>query len=447
MNKEILKEVIKEFQEGELPEVVEREIDVPLSSSKIISIVGPRRSGKTYFLFVIIKRLFSQGISKDKIIYLSFDDPRLLPCDAKGMELILEAYRELFPEHMKKTSYLFLDEIQNVKDWELGLRRIHDTRKFRIFVTGSSSKLLSKEIATQLRGRAISFEILPFSFREFLSARDIKLDKNIIYSTKRFFIKKYLEEYLETGGFPEVVLEEKPDLKLRILKEYVETMFIRDLVERYNIKNQPLLRELIKFHTTNIASIFSVNAFYKWIKQTYPVTKRTLLNYVSYLEDSGLFFLVRKFSYSLKEQAQGVRKCYIVDNGLRNAYGFRFSEDKGRNLENVVFLELCHRKIMSPLMEIFYWQDYRKREVDFVIKEGKEVKELIQACAVIDDLNIRKREIKALLKTSEDLKCNNLSVITLDYEDEEIIHDKRIIFKPLWKWLIEDSQTKKQDIT
>ncbi|MFZ6016386.1 MAG: ATP-binding protein [Nitrospirota bacterium] len=189
-----------------------REVDVPLSSQKIIAIVGPRRSGKTYLLFLVIKRLLSQGLSPEQIIYLNFDDPRLLPCDANGIELILQAYRELYPEHLKKRNYLFLDEIQNVKDWELGVRRIYDTRRFRIFLTGSSSKFLSKEIATQLRGRAISFEILPFSFREILSAKGIRLDKNIAYSTERFSINKYLDEYLKTGGFPEVVLEENPDL-------------------------------------------------------------------------------------------------------------------------------------------------------------------------------------------------------------------------------------------
>jgi len=183
--------------------------------------------------------------------------------------------------------------------------------RIRIFLTGSSSRLLSKEIAPQLRGRAISFEIFPFSFREILSAKGIKLDRNIAYSMERFSITRYLNEYLQMGGFPEVVLEENSNLKTRILKEYLETMFFKDLVERYHVKNQLLLRKLMKFLTTNTASLFSLNAFYRWIKSAYPVTKRTLLNYVTYLEDTGLFFLVRKFSYSLKEQLQTPRKCYL----------------------------------------------------------------------------------------------------------------------------------------
>ena len=443
MDKKIIKEALKEFQEGELPEAVPREIDIPLSSQKIIAIIGPRRSGKTYLLFLLIKKLLSENISAERIIYFNFDDPRLLPCDAKGVEQILEAFRELYPEHRKKINYLFFDEIQNVKDWEIGVRRIYDTRKFRIFLTGSSSKLLSKEIATQLRGRAISFEVLPFSFREILSAKEIKLDRNIAYSMERFSITKCLNEYLQVGGFPEVVLEKSSDLKTRILKEYLETMFFKDLVERYHVKNQLLLRELMKFLTTNTASLFSLNAFYRWVKSTYPVTKRTLLNYVAYLEDTGLFFLLRKFSYSLKEQTQTPRKGYLVDIGLRSAYGFKFSEDEGKNVENAVFIELQRRKTKNPLMELFYWQDYKKREVDFVIKQGKTISQLIQVCARIDDFRIKERETGALVKASEQLKCNHLSVITFDYEKEEKISGKKVAFKPICKWLLESEPSKK----
>jgi len=350
-----------------------------------------------------------------------------------GLELILQSYRELYPELARKTNYIFLDEIQNVKDWEIGVRRIHDTGRFRVFITGSSSKLLSKEIATQMRGRAISFEILPFSFKELLSARNIEIQKNIFYSTRRWVIKKYIDEYLINGGFPEVILEENQMLKIKILKEYAETIFLRDLVERYRIKSQHLLRELIKFLATNTGSIFSINSFYRWIKNTYPATKRTLLNYLSYLEDSNLFFFLRKFSFSLKEQT--IRKCYIVDNGLRTAYGFRFSEDRGRYLENGVFLEIYRKKVKNPLLEIFYWQDYKKREVDFVLKEGKDIKALIQVCVSIDDFRTKEREMMNLWRASEELRTDNLIVITFDSEGEEKINNKKIKLIPLWKWL------------
>jgi len=436
MNKEMIKRVIKESQEFRFPKIVPRELEIPLSSQKIISITGPRRSGKTYLLFLLMDKLISQAISPERIVYINFDDPRLLPFNARDIETILEGYRELYPEHRNEINFIFFDEIQNVKDWEIGIRRIHDIRGFNIFLTGSSSKLLSKEIATHLRGRAINFEILPFSFREILLAKGIKLDRNIIYSQERFTISKHLDDYLEIGGFPEIVLERNPDIKVRTLKEYLETMFFKDLVERYNIKNQPLVRELMRYLVTNTASLFSLNAFYKWIKQTYPVTKRTLINYVASLEDIGLFFLVRKFSYSFKEQVQTPRKCYTVDNGVRNVYGFKFSEDKGKILENTVFLELKHRQAKKPLMEIFYWQDYKKREIDFVVMHGKNIKTLIQVCADVEDFRTKEREIASLVKVGKELKCKELLVITFDYEKEEIIDKRKVVFKPLWRWLV-----------
>lgn len=436
MDKETIKQVIKESQEFKFPKIFPRETEIPLSSKKIIAVTGPRRSGKTYLLFLAVKKLLSRNKSPECILYVNFDDPRVLPANANDIENFLESYWELYPDHRNKVNYIFFDEIQNVQNWEIAIRRIYDTKKFHIFLTGSSSKLLSKEISTHLRGRAINFEVLPFSFKEILSVKGIELEKNIIYSQKRFSIRKHLKDYLEIGGFPEIVLEKNSTLKIRILKEYMETMFFRDLVERYRIKNQSLIRELIKYLTTNIASLFSLNAFYKWIKQSYPVTKRTLINYIAFLEDIGLFFLIRKFSYSLKEQVQTPRKCYIVDNGFRHAYGFRFSEDKGKVLENVVFLELRHRQIKNPLMSIFYWQDYKKREVDFVIMEGKNITTLIQVCANTDDFKTKGRELKSLVKAGNELKCRDLLVITLDYDKKEIIEGKNIIFKPLWKWLI-----------
>jgi predicted AAA+ superfamily ATPase len=436
MNKEILKQVIKESQEFKFPEIIPRELQIPLKSQKIVAITGSRRSGKTFLIYSLIKKLASQGVSPERIIYINFDDPRLLPSDAQTLESILESYCELYPEYRKKKNFIFLDEIQNVENWEIGIRRIYDTRNFYLFLTGSSSKLLSQEISTRLRGRAINFEVLPFSFKEILSAKEIPLYKNIFYSQERFAVIKQLEAYLEMGGFPEVVLEESKDLKIRTLQEYLETMFFRDLIERFKVKNQPVIRELIKYLSMNTASLFSLNAFFKWIKQSYPITKRTLINYVSALEDIGLFFLVKKFSFSLKEQSLTPRKSYIVDNGFRTAYGFRFSEDKGKILENTVFLELRHRQAKNPLMQIYYWQDYKKREVDFVVMHGGKTETLIQVCSDIHDFKAKEREITSLIKASQELKCKNLLVLNPDQEKEEKLDKKKIIIKPLWKWLI-----------
>ena len=318
----------------------------------------------------------------------------------------------------------------------MGVRRIHDTKIFKIFLTGSSSKLLSKEIATQLRGRAINYEISPFSFKEFLRAKNIELNERIVYSEERFKIINYLEEFIQFGGFPEVVLEEDDNVKLRILKEYIDTMFFKDLVERFKIRNTLILRELTKFLITNISSYFSINSFYKWIKSVSPVTRRTIINYVSYLEESGIFHFVKKYSFSLKEQTLSLKKVYIVDLGLRRVYGFKFSQDRGRSLENIVFLELLKKKLKNPIFEVYYYKDRRNHEVDFVLTEGDSVKYLIQSCLSLTDEKTRKRELTSLINASEELKCNNLFIVTLDHEEEIEISGKRIVVKPLWKWLI-----------
>lgn len=436
MDKQILKSVILEWQDKELPYIVPRKIDVPLNSNKAITITGPRRSGKTYFFYQLIKRIIKLGIQRSSILYINFDDPRLLPANAMTIERILESFKELYPDYKKNVNYIFLDEIQNVKDWEIGVRRIYDTEKFRIYLTGSSSKFLEKEIATQLRGRAINFRMLPFSFTEMLSAKNIKLEKNIVYSPRRFQIIKILNEYLDTGGFPEVVLENNYETKLRILKEYIKTMFFRDLIERYNIKNRVVLRVLMKYLATNVSNIFSVNSFFKWISKSYPISRQTLINYISFLEDSGLFFLVDKYTFSQKSRSWFLRKLYIVDSGLRKMYGFKFTKDAGRIMENAVFLELKRIESKNPLMNIFYYQDYQHHEVDFVIQESEKVKTLLQVSANIEDDKTKRREISSLIKASERVKCNDLEVITLEYENIENIENKKITFVPLWKWLI-----------
>lgn len=237
------------------------------------------------------------------------------------------------------------------------------------------------------------------------------------------------------GGFPEVVLEKDKELKIRILREYIETIFFKDLIERYRIRNQMIVRELIRYLATNVGSIFSLNSFYNWLKTQYPITRRTLINYLDYLEDIGLFAFIRKISYSLKEQAQTLRKCYIIDNGIRYAYGFRFSEDIGKTLENSVFLELKRRKTKNPFLSIFYWRD-AKGEADFVLMENTKVVALIQVCSKVDDFKTKEREISSLLKASEEFNCKDLLTVTLDYEGEENIRGKNIKFLPFWLWAI-----------
>lgn len=431
MKKEILKRLIVEFHESELPELIERSMDVDLETRKIISIIGPRRCGKTYYLYYLIKKLIQQGEDKTRMLYINFEDERILPFSVKEFDLILEAYFELYPENKGKKIYAFFDEIQNVNGWEVAVRRMYDREKIRIFITGSSSKLLSKEIATALRGRTISYELQPFSFLEILRAKGIDVTPNLLYSSKRFHIKKLLNEYMKFGGFPEVVLENDETTKIRILQEYLNTIFFRDLVERYSVRNTILLKEIIRFLTSNISRYFSVSKFYKLAKQNFKVTKRTILNYCSYLEDVRLTLFVKKFG-TLKEQMVNPRKIYCIDVGFKTASGFYTSEDLGRIAENLVFLKLRERQLRDPLVEIYYWK--QKQEVDFIVKRGKKVEEIIQVCWDVEEA--KEREIKGILNAAEFFKIKKGIIITGDFEGEELIEGVKIEYVPLWKWLL-----------
>ncbi|MEO0050578.1 MAG: ATP-binding protein [candidate division WOR-3 bacterium] len=436
MHKDTLKLILNEFQEARFPRIVPRELKVPLDTDKAIAITGVRRCGKTFWLFGLAQQLVQSGVPKRHIGYVSFDDPRLVPADALDLELLREAHFELAPKADDGHRYLLLDEVQRVRNWELGVRRLLDTREFRLFVTGSSSQMLSRDIATTLRGRGLSYELLPFSPREFLAARGIPLDHLTSFSRRRFEVIAALEDYFNFGGFPEVVLEKEPNMRLRILREYLDTMFLRDIVERYRIRNLNAMRTLFRFLMTNIATPFSVNAFSRWLKGTVPVIKRTVINYLNRLEETGLVFLVRKFSHSLKETALRPRKVYVVDPGLRAVHGLTFSQDRGRVLENLVLLELRRQEAVFPLLGIYYWQNGKGQEVDFVITDAGKPKALIQVCADPQAFGVWERELAPLGLAMEKFSLRKSTVITADYEGEEKLPSGLVQFVPFWKWAL-----------
>ncbi len=415
--KELFKYLIKEFQERDLPNFISRDLIIP-KIKKIVTLVGTRRSGKTFYFYQLIKNILDSGIAKERIVYLNFEDDRILPLNFKELDSILEAYFELYPENKKKEVYLFFDELQNIKSWELYVRRIYDTEKVHLFITGSNSKLLAKEIATALRGRTLSFNLFPLSFKEFLNFNKLMLDKDFSYTSERFKVKNYLEKYVNLGGFPEIALE-KNQLEQKILKNYFEVMIYRDIVERFSVRNIHLLKDISKFLLTNISVPFSINAYYNALKENMAVGKETVFEYVSYLEEAGVIFLVPFFSYSLKKQQANPKKVYTIDNGLRNAVCFRFSQDEGKLVENLVFLELKRRE-----KEVYYWKG--KGEVDFVVKDE-------MAINVSYTNDIAEREVNSLLELKNEFK-GRLIIITRDLEKSE----KGIEFIPLWKWLLEE---------
>ena len=379
-----------------------------------IIITGVRRCGKSVLLSQIMDAMH------DGYYYITFDDERLADFDLKDFDKLYEIFIELFG----KNKTFFLDEVQNVNGWERWVRRMYENG-FKFFITGSNARLLSRELATLLTGRHLQISLYPFSFKEFLVFNKIDLKKEDIYLTeKRGIIIKYFNEYLDKGGFPEFLKYNK----IEILQEYFNDIIQKDIVERYKIKEIKQLKELARYIITNTGNLATYNQLKK-ITEIKSV--KTIINYFDYLENAYLVFKVPYFSYSLKKQSVNPFKVFSIDTGLRNSISFKFSSDIGRLYENLAALELKRKN-----KEIYYWKNPLHEEVDFVIKEGFKVRQLIQVCYDINDYETKKREIKALIKASKELKCKNLLVITEEKEGEEIVGKNKVNYIPLWKWLL-----------
>jgi hypothetical protein len=418
-------ELLKDWSEKSLPKIIPREIKIAVDSDlkRSISIIGPRRSGKTYQMFLLAEEL-AKKIGKDRIAYINFERADLDLMTEKDLMLMLEAYYELYPQNKNRTVWLFLDEIQNVSNWERFARTCLD-EGIKVVISGSSSKLLSKEVATSMAGRNISYTLLPFSFKEYLIAKEVKIQEHYS-SSEKARISSLLNEYLISGGYPEAALY--PVERERILKDIFETAILKDVVERNKIRNTTVIKIMVK--TLLTAKEFSTHKFYNQLKsQGIKVSKTTIYTYLGYLEDAFFIFPLRKFSLSYIKSGQTIPKIYFVDNGLLSIHGV---DDKGRLMENLVFVELMRReKIIS------YYQGVLKEEVDFVIRKGKKVEQLIQACYDIDKPETYDREAKALIKASKEFRCKDLLIITKDEEKEQVIKGNKIKIIPLWKWLLE----------
>jgi len=400
---------------------VERELKVPWRRDKIISIIGPRRAGKTYYFYQLINH------NRDNSLYLNFEDTRLYGVDFTGIRDLIRVYVEISG---REPTSIFFDEIQNVHGWEKAVRELLDLQRYNIFVTGSSSKLLGKEIATQLRGRTFSYMLLPFSFREYLKAKNVTVPEPLTMDIAAK-IRAHLRDYLEYGGFPEVIFEETE--KTRILKEYSEMILFRDIIERHNLKNMNLARFLLSFFLQNFSKEFSINRIAKSLGLR-GFGKNTLYSYVDKIQDSVAIFFLNRYSLKVYQRESWPKKAYLCDTGLAKVT--RFSEDIGKLMENAVFLELMRETNERPMLEIYYWRNNQKGEVDFILKEGVRIQELIQVTYARERDEIDKREIKSLLEASEKTGCRNLTAITWDYEDETEVENKTVKFIPLWKWLL-----------
>jgi len=418
--------IIKDFQKRRYRDIVQRDIhyplDIPLDRAVVLS--GPRRSGKTYLMYIGIKELLARKEDENSILYVNFEDSRLVGAASQDLNTLLEVFFEIYPDRNKKT-WVFLDEIQVIPDWERFVRTLVDMENVNVFVTGSSSRLMSKEIATSMRGRSLTYNVYPFSFAEVLKAGKLEYEEYLSSAQMGEIIQK-LEDYVRYGGFPETVrYREEWD---RILSEIVDVTIFRDIVERYDVKNIKMLKLFLNaiFNSKE----FSIHKFYNFLKsQGHKVSKNTLYTYFGYFEDSFIVFPLKRFSYSYKNIESSISKIYLVDNGLLSLQGI---QDYGRLIENIVFIELKRRS----KGDLFYYKSTSGREIDFIIKEGKKVSELIQVCYTLDNFVTKERELKALLQGSEELKCDNLLIITWDYEAVEIVSGKNVRYVSLCKWLL-----------
>ncbi len=427
---------LKEWQEIWIPELRERSIDfgiLPEKVRKITVLTGLRRAGKTYLMFQLMKRL-SASIPRERIFYVNFEDERI----ERKTENLTKLIPALFSLYGGEREYfLFLDEIQVMPEWSRWLRRVYDGyRNITFFVTGSSSKLSSAEIPTELRGRELSHQVFPLDLREFLAFKNIELEKGFDHSERKLSaIKKALSEFMEYGGFPEVVLEDSAIRKRRLVQEYFSALIGRDILERHNVKNARLLHDFLRLLLGT--RYFSVNKAANVLRsQGMTAGKETLLKYISYIEGSYFCFLVPIFSRKIKEQMRYPKKVYFSDNAFLTNLSLRFSKDAGRLLENAVAVELARRRAKNPMLDFYYWKDRAGREVDFVLKDGLEIMQLVQVCHDPADVETKAREVKAMLKAGDELKCKNMLVITDDYEREETHENAKISFIPLWKWLL-----------
>ncbi len=415
MNRIELKEIILEQNKAKVSENFIRrdvfdKVEDYAKNSFIIIINGIRRSGKSTLLSQIRERYDGY--------YLNFDDGRFVKFALEDFQIMYETFIELYG----KKDFFYFDEIQNIKGWERFVRRLHDEKK-KVFVTGSNASMLSRELGTHLTGRHLDITLFPFSFNEFLLLKNFKTEKDSIYLIeKKSDIKRLFEDYFIKGGFAEYLKTENKEY----LKILYDNILYRDIITRYNLSNESALKGLVYFISSNVAKEISFNSIKKLLNLG---SSTTVKDYFDYLENSFLTFIIPKFDYSLKKQIYANKKVYLIDNALAINLGFRISEDLGRLLENLAFIELKRRK-----KEIFYFQG--KNECDFVIREGIKIVEAIQVCYDFNDEN-KERETNGLLEALHKFKLKKGLILTYDQEDEMEIENKKIIFLPVWKWLLE----------
>lgn len=342
MNKDKIKYLLQDIENTPIPDGFPREIELPMNSRKVVILLGLRRVGKTYLLYSTMRRLMASGISRGQLLYLNFEDDRLAPITAGDLDTVFKCHKELHPELSGLPIYFFFDEVQAVPGWEKFVRRLHDTERGDIFITGSSSALMVRDVATSMRGRSIQYEVFPLSFKEFLSFRGAR--RQPYSSDSDTQMRRLFEEFIEIGGLPEVVLAIE-EIRSRILKDYCDLIFYRDLVDRYRLSNEVLLKELLGQVLGHPASLLNNSKVERDLKSRGLVFgKDTLHRYLSVMEESYIFFSLPVAARSLRKRSVNPRKIHPVDWSLGYWMYPRRMIDRGHRLETMIYLHIRRQR-------------------------------------------------------------------------------------------------------
>lgn len=429
--KDIFKTLIAQKQ-SEMPfSVIDRDVSLPIDGNEIITIPGVRRCGKSTLMEIAINRLLANGVRKENILWIGFDDERIKYMTAEELDLVLQAYREMYPATELKDVWMFFDELPLVMDWEYFVLRLFKGSCKHIFICGSNASTLSVEMKSALRGWPREVEVWPLSFREYLRFKGVDADSHLEQDKAR--VQVAFNEYNRLGGMPEPTLMPVLSEKYRKLQDYFDVMLLRDLVEHWQISKPQTVRYFLKRVMTTIASRLSVNAIYREIKASgRKVTKDDLYDWLAWAQS---IYLVRKldvYSRSVKSEISIPGKYYVIDNGLRSAVIPLQSDDDGKQLENTVYIELIRRKGHNAELSYFSGSG----ECDFVVSEGDEVKRLIQVTWEMSDAETRKREFSGLLEAAKATGCRDLTIVTRDEEGEEFRDGLNVKIVPVCRFLL-----------
>lgn len=405
----------EELQQNDLSSLCSREEEKQLSLNSNLAqiVIGVRRSGKS----TICEKYLRQN--HVNFAYVNFDDDRLSSLKTEDFDIVLDALYQLYGDF----KYLFLDEVQNIADWQLFINRLL-RQKIHLFVTGSNSKLLSTELTTHLTGRHTKIELYPFSFREYGTMKKVELNS---LSTKAVALrKKALSNYLIEGGFPELLNETN---KRGYIETLLNSIIKNDIARRFRIKFVDVLRRLAAYLSDNFCQEFVASDLAK----LFDISDHTAENYYSYLKEAYLLLGVPKFSYKSKDRIRN-EKVYVVDVAfVSERKGTFSSENIGWRLENVVYIELLRRN-RPEYNDVFYYRN-SQWEIDFIVAKNGQVNQLIQVSYNISSEKTRKREINGLVKGAEKFKCENLLLINFDEQTEIEKGGHTIQIVPASEWL------------